>query len=422
MQRELPTFDRPLDAEMSAIPSKSVSHRALVAAALADGESEILGALRSDDIEVTVDGLRQLGVSIGALDPGCWSVRGVGRSLPGAGQLQLRESGTSLRLLTAVAALGRRSSQLDGVARLRDRPIRPLLEALRRLGASCEPADASRMPFAVGGGRLSGGELSIEASRSSQFASALLMIAPLLPGGLDLELEGTAVSTSYIDITLQLMRRFGASAERLSEHRLRVDEGRYSGDRFQVEGDHSAASYPFAAALITGGRVRLHQLDRESLQPDSMLTREAASFGGICDSGDGWVEMRSRGSIPAFDRSFAAAPDLVPTIAALAAFADGPVTIRDVAHLRLKESDRLAQVSENLERLGCPAQIDGEHLRIDGTRARWRSAVVETAGDHRIAMAFALVALRVPGIRLDNADCVSKSFPNFWSYWSELLA
>jgi 3-phosphoshikimate 1-carboxyvinyltransferase len=422
MQRELPTARRPLDAELSAVPSKSVTHRALVAAALAEGRSEILGALQSDDIAVTVAGLRQLGVAIKSCGEAAWQVDGVGAELPGGGDLQLRESGSSLRLLTAVASLGALPSQLDSEARLRERPIRPLLESLRQLGAATDPLDATKLPFRIGGVRFAGGPVSVEASRSSQFTSALLMLGPLLAGGIELELEGEPVSSAYVDVTVQLMRRFGAEVERLSNSRYRVAPSGYVAREFTVDGDHSAASYPFAAALIAGGRVRLTHLDAASLQPDSMLSREAERFGGACSSGPGWVEVRRVGPIPAFDLSLAVAPDLVPTVAAIAAFAEGPVTIREVAHLKLKESDRLRQMRDNLVRLGCPAESDGDQIRIDGTQARWRPAVVETAGDHRIAMAFALVALRVPGIRLDDADCVSKSFPSFWKFWSEMLA
>ena len=420
MPREVQTATSPLNARLPAAPSKSVTHRALIAAALAEGRSTLRTPLHADDSYRTAEGLRQLGLHV-ADDQAEWIVEGSSGRVPGGGTLDLNESGTSLRLLCAVAALGERSSTLDGVERLRQRPLRPLGEALQRLGAAVEPIDQP-LPWRIGGQPVTGERTSIDVSKSSQFASALMMIGPCLPQGLLLELEGPLVSGPYLEITAAVMRAFGARFKRESELCWRFEPSGYQATDFAVDGDHSSASYLLAAPLIAGGCVRVEGLDPESAQADAWFWRAIERFGGRARVAERAIEIEAQGKIPAFDVTMGHAPDLVPTVAMLAALAEGPCSIRDVAHLRFKESDRLEQLASNLNRLGCPATATDDALQIDGSRAEWRAGRVETAGDHRIAMAFALLGLRVPGIEIDDPDCVGKSFPEFWERWEALLA
>jgi 3-phosphoshikimate 1-carboxyvinyltransferase len=413
----LPSVDHPIDARICAPSSKSVTHRALVAAALAEGDSEIIRPLDARDTRATLSGLEVLGIPV-SVAAGRWTVRGQCGRIAGGGRLDLEESGTSLRLLTAVAALGTAASRIDGAARLRQRPLSELIATLRTLGARVVH---DRLPLEVGGTPLRGGDVRVDGSRSSQFASALMLIGPYLEGGLRIRMEPPAVSLPYVELTRAVMRDFGVETTTLEALTWRIPAGRYRATEFSVDGDHSSASYFMAAPLVVGGCVRVERIDPGSVQADACFPRILERLGARVRSGETWIEIRSDGGVPAFDLSMGHAPDLVPTVAALALFSDGPSVIRDIAHLRLKESDRMRQLAVNLRRLGRPVEIREDRLEIGGPGTDLQAARIETAGDHRIAMAFALVGLRVPGLSVDDADCVTKSNPNFWNDWKSML-
>ena len=354
----------PLDATLQAVPSKSVTHRALVTAALADGETLLLGPLDADDTQITREGLVALGIDITS-EPGRWTVRGRGGRIRGAGAIALGGSGTSMRLLTAVAALGSAPSRLDGAARLRERPLGDLLTALRSLGGEihADPGTAG-IPLLAGGGAIRGGRVNLPGRRSSQFASALLLIAPRLPGGIDLRIDPPAVSLPYVELTAAVLSAFDVSVTRLSERHWRVNPGAFSGREYRIEGDHSSASYFLAAAAVCGGRVRLAGLDPCSKQADARLVILLEELGCNVDAACGQLEVRASGEIPVFDIDLSDAPDLVPTVAVLGLFADGPCVIRGVTHLRYKESDRLEMLARNLRALGRDATALEDRLVI----------------------------------------------------------
>ena len=417
MPRLLPSVDRPLDARITAPSSKSVTHRALVAAALAEGDSEIIRPLDAWDTRVTLSGLKALGIPV-STRAGRWIVRGRGGRIAGGGLLDLEESGTSLRLLAAVAALGTTASRIDGAARLRQRPLSELIATLRTLGARVVH---DGLPLEVGGTPFRGGDVRVDGSRSSQFVSALMLIGPCLPGGLRVRMEPSAVSLPYVELTRAVMRDFGVEATPLESLTWRIPAARYRATTFSVDGDHSSASFFMAAPLVVGGCVRLERIDPRSAQADACFPRILEQLGARVRSGETWIEIRSDGSVPAFDLSMKHAPDLVPTVAALGLFSDGPSVIRDIAHLRLKESDRIEQLAVNLRRVGRQVEIHEDCLKIGQPGTELRAARIETAGDHRIAMAFALVGLRVKGLSADDADCVAKSNPGFWNDWQGML-
>ena len=417
MPRSLPLADGPLKARIQVPSSKSVTHRALVAAALAEGDSEIVQPLDARDTRATLSGLEALGIPVSTV-AGRWTVRGQGGRIAGGSRLDLEESGTSLRLLTAVAALGTAASRIDGAARLRQRPLGELIATLRTLGARVVHEG---LPLEVGGTPFRGGEVCVDGSRSSQFVSALMLIGPYLEGGLRVRMKPPAVSLPYVELTRAVMRDFGVETIRLEPLTWQVPAGRYRATTFSVEGDHSSASYFMAAPLLVGGCVRVERIDPGSAQADACFPRILERLGARVRSGETWIEIQSDGSVPAFDLSMEHAPDLVPTVAALGLFSDGPSVIRDIAHLRLKESDRIEQLAENLRRLGRPVEVRDDRLEIGESVTELRAARIETAGDHRIAMAFALVGLRVPGLSVDNAVCVDKSNPEFWAAWQSLL-
>jgi len=404
----------PLDVRVRAVPSKSVTHRALVAAALAGGRSTVREPLIADDSRVTLAGLRALGIGAEERADG-WIIEGCGGDVPGAGTLTLGDSGTSLRLLLGVACLGRSPSRFDGSARLRERPVQELAAALQELRGKVElTPGGGGLPLIAGGRRPLGGAVRLPASRSSQFASALLLIAPCLPEGLDLQLEPPVVSFPYIELTVQVLEAFGVTVERPGPHRFVVAPTGYAGRDYAVEGDHSSASYFLAAPALCGGRVRVEGLNPSSAQADARLGQFLERLGCRVLRGDDWIEVRGGGSLPGFDVDLSDAPDLGPTVAVLGLFAEGPSVLRGVAHLRLKESDRLELLAANLRAMGRPATARDDRLEIGPADAPPREARIRTASDHRIAMAFAVAGLRTPGVTLDDADCVSKSNPRFW--------
>jgi 3-phosphoshikimate 1-carboxyvinyltransferase len=409
-----------LDVELNAPPSKSVTHRALVSAALADTRSTLRGPLVADDTLFTRDALAALGVPIES-ESGSWVVHGRAGVIQGGAELFLGDSGTSLRFLTAVTALSSRPSRIDGSARLRERPIAELAAALNGIGGRVQLAPGGRLPLEVGGSRLSGGFVRVPSGRSSQFASALLLIAPRIPGGLDLQLLPPAVSLPYIELTVDLLTKFGVAVDCPEPLRWRVAPGGYPGRKLTIEGDHSTASYFLAAAAVAGGRVRVTRLNPGSAQADSRLGGILSGLGCTVDRGEDWVEVRAPGRVPPFDLEMSDLPDLVPTLAVLGLFADGPCTVRGVAHLRHKESDRLEILARNLSGLGRPSEVAGDRLEIGSREGTLRGGRIQTASDHRIAMAFAVAGLRIPGIRIDDAGCVAKSDPGFWKRFENLV-
>jgi len=393
----------------------------LIAAGLASGESILLDPLDADDTRRTAAGLTALGVQVDLL-PGAWRVHGRGARIPGGAAVLLGDSGTSARFLLAVASLGRAPSRLEGSARLSARPMNDLARALRSLGAQVRSVDPAReLPLEAGGSPARGGPLRVDAASTSQFASALLLVAPVLPAGLDLALEPPVVSLPYVDLTLAVMADFGVRVGRPQPLRFQVPQAEYAARSYPIEGDHSSASYFLAAAALVGGTVRVEGLLPGSTQPDAQLARILARLGCTVRSGERWLEVEGNGRIPPFECDLAECPDLAPTLAAVALFAEGPCILRGVAHLRFKESDRLDMLARNLSALGRDATARGDRLEIGASRsAPPRAAIVATASDHRIAMAFAVAGLRADGIAIDDAACVAKSYPRFWEDFARL--
>lgn len=409
-----------LDATVDAPPSKSVTHRALVVAALASGPSVLRSALDADDTRRTLNGLEALGVRLAAGSRG-WKVEGVSGRVAGGVRLDLGESGTSLRFLVAVAALGAAVSELDGGERLRERPIRELADALCVLGGDVRPGPSTGgLPVRAGGRPPRGGRVRVASSRSSQFASALLLVAPRLPEGLELTLDSPVASLPYVELTAAVLSDFGVAVERRGERHFAIARQDYAGRDYAIEGDHSSSSYFLAAACAIGGRVRARGLRASSAQADARLGSLLEALGCEVRRGGDWVEVRGNGRIPPFDLDLRDAPDLVPTVAMLALFAEGPCSIRGVAHLRLKESDRLEVLARNLRTLGRAAVAEADGLRIGEPSFQPCGGRIATASDHRIAMAFAIAGLRQEGVRIQDPGCVAKSNPRFWEQFAEI--
>lgn len=403
--------------------SKSLTNRALVIAALATGRSEIVGALRSDDTDHMVRGLTALGVRVDQTDdPPAFAVEGCGGRIPArSADLFLGNSGTSMRFLCAAAAVGHGRYRLDGAPRMRERPIADLVDALNALGAGviCELNNGCP-PVVVEARGLAHGAVRVAGSVSSQFLSGLLMASACAAGPVTVEVTGDLVSRPYIDMTIGVMRAFGGRVDRPGPGRFVVDPAaRYEGQRYVVEPDASNASYFLAAAAITGGRCRVEGVGVESVQGDARFADVLAAMGARVTRGRDWTEVAGA-DLTGVDVDLNAMPDMVLTLAAVAPFAEGPTTIRNVANLRVKETDRLAALAAELRRIGQGVEERDDGLTI--TPAPVQPARVQTYDDHRMAMSFALVGLRAPGIVILDPGCVAKTFPGFFASLRGLYA
>ncbi len=408
--------------------SKSITNRALILAALGSKERrrELLGCLHSEDTEVMIAALRQLGFSVEIHGTGSEEVvsvqRGEGPLIPAtSASLHLANSGTSIRFLTALVSLGTGTYRLDGIARMRERPIEDLLTALRQLGiqASSE-AGTGCPPVRVEGGGWKGGQVRIRANVSSQFLSALLLVAPFAPADTELILDGTLVSEPYVRMTVQMMRQWGlAVEERPGAYHIRGQQTPAANvsSRYRIEPDASGASYFFAAAAITGSRVTIPGLDASSLQGDLRFVEVLRAMGCQVTQEAGATTVQGQ-ALQGVDVDMNDISDTVMTLGAVACFAQGPTTIRNVAHIRHKETDRLVALATELRRVGAQVEERADGLTI--TPAPLHGARIETYNDHRMAMSLALVGLRVPGIVIKNPGCVSKTYPAFFSDWQQL--
>ncbi len=406
-----------LDARVRVPGSKSVTNRALLLAGLAAGDSVLRGALEAGDTDAFAAGLRSLGVDVDRRG-GDLHVTGAGGRLPAAAaDVFCAEAGTAARFLLAAAAAGEGVYRFDAAAQLRRRPLGLLLDALRAQGAGTEPADAGGMPLTLLARGLAGGSLRLPGDTSSQFVSALLMAAPLGRAPLDLRVDGL-VSRPYVVMTLRMMEQFGAGAELEAGDRFVVAPGGYAGREYDVEPDASTASYFFAAAA-TGGRVQVLGLRRAgALQGDLAFLDVLECMGCTVADDPGGVVVAGPAALAGLTVDMADSSDTFMTLAAIAPFATSPVTITGIGNVRLKESDRIAAMEENLGRTGVKTESGPDWLRV--FPATPHGASIDPHGDHRIAMAFSVLGLRVPGVVVEDPGCVAKTCPTFFDLWTTL--
>jgi 3-phosphoshikimate 1-carboxyvinyltransferase len=407
----------PLDAVVAVPPSKSIANRALVCAALAGGPSTILGVAPGDDTGAMLECLDRLGIGVGGVDEdGSLTVQGTGGELArGPLRLPARLAGTTSRFVTALAALGPGPYVVDGEPPLRARPMAPLHDALAALGAGIEAGETwGHLPVTVSRGALSGGTVALPGDVSSQYVSALMMIAPLLDGGLRIELTSPMVSRPYVEMTAAVMASFGIHGIEVLERLVAVPPGTYRPTIYAVEPDASSASYPLAAAAIVGGRVEVLGLGSDSLQGDARFAALLARM-GCWARVDPWrtVVERDEEALRGIEVDMVAMSDLVPTLAVVAAFASGTTRISGVGFIRGKESDRLGDLAGELTRLGASVEVEPDGLAVHGG-VPLHGGRIDTHHDHRLAMAVALAGLVVPGVEIDAPDVVSKSWPGYW--------
>jgi 3-phosphoshikimate 1-carboxyvinyltransferase len=400
--------------------SKSITHRALITSGLAKGESVLAAFLTCEDTLHTVNAIRELGVEITVHGEKA-RVVGTGGRFPshgGSKEVFLGNSGTSYRLLLSTVALARGEYILKGTPRMHARPVGDLVEALNKLGVDASCIEKGNFPpVSVKAKGMRGGKVTIAGDKSSQYVSSLLLAGPYTEKGLEIEVTGRLVSQPYVDVTLEVMKMFGIQVSRDGYRYFKVAGGqRYNPCKFKIDGDVSAASYFWAAAAVTGGTIRT-----ENIRPHTTKQGDIALLDIIEEMGCR-VEKRAesvfvRGqTLSGIDVDMSAMPDMVPTLAAIALFAKGRTSIRNVSHLRLKESNRLQAIATEWGRLGGRIEELSDGLVIHGGRPI-SGTVVDSHDDHRIAMSLAVVGLRIPGIRIRREDCVNKSFPRFWELW-----
>jgi 3-phosphoshikimate 1-carboxyvinyltransferase len=399
--------------------SKSYTHRALILSSLADGESVLINALRCEDTEHTVGALIKFGV------PVSWEsdhVRVLGRGgkfNATDDRIDVGNSGASMRFLTALAALKKGITLLDGSERMRKRPIGELLNGLGELGVRAYSQKGDDCPpVIVESQGLKGGTARVKGEESSQFLSGLLMVASYAQRDVNIEVSGSLASKPYVDITRDVMSAFGVEIRNQGYRSFFIKAGqRYLPQKYRVEGDASNASYFFSAAAVCRGRVRVENLNPATIQGDIGFLEILERMRCRVTRGSDWIEVLG-GELHGIEMDMNEMPDLVPTLAVTAAFARGKTVIQNIGHLRFKESDRIHALAVELSKMGIRVKEGEDGLEIEGGKPH--EAKIETYDDHRMAMSFAIAGLAVPGVKIKEERCVDKSFPEFWETLQKL--
>ncbi len=415
-----------IDCTVEVPGSKSLTQRALIAAALADGDSILIGPLSSEDTAYTIGALRAMGMDIDDQDPARWLVRGsAARINPPQEDIYLGNNGTATRFLTSVAALGQGTFHITGSERMAKRPIAPLMEALQGWGVDIvSDAGNGCPPLTIQANGLTGGKTVLPEGKSSQYLSSLLLVAPYSRQPAELVVEGEVFSKPYVEMTLEVMAAFGIAAEAaVTLDYFRIPQGAYQGREYHIEGDASGASYFWAAAAVTGGRVTVANVPVPSLQGDAQLVPLLARMGcEVTRAGTTGLTVQGPETLTGIEVDMGDMPDVAPTLAVVAAFAEGTTIIKNIAHLRIKECDRLSAMVTELGKMGADIEEGEDYMKIHGRAGgtNLHGAEIETYEDHRIAMCFAVAGLKVPGVRITGEDCVVKSFPDFWDRFALL--
>jgi len=422
MKREITiTRSGPVDLKTTAPASKSYTHRALIAGALARGRTTVVHPLDADDTRLTLAALRALGITA-EQDTDKIQIDGCDGQIPVTRPttLDLENSGTSLRLLTSLALLADHPVTLTGSARMQERPIGPLAAALPALGGTVRFLKKDGYPPLEVSGHLNGGSVEMDGSISSQFISSILIAAPYAGEPVEVRIPAPPASASYLDITLDVMQVFGARVTRDGYRTFSVsNRHQYQGRNYAVEGDYSSASYFFAAAAICGGRAVVENLARDSVQGDRRFLDALAAMGCRVTYGKNSVTVERSGALNGITFDMSSSPDTVQTLCMVAAVAKSPTTITGISHLKFKESDRIKGTADRLRGLGGNVTVGDDCITI--VPAALHGGTIDPANDHRTAMSFAVLGLFVGGITITDAACVNKSFPTFWETMKEVI-
>lgn len=417
---EIQPVARPVHGRIRPPGSKSLTNRALIIAALAEGASRLTGVLESVDTQVMIESISRLGMkALADSATQTIDITGCGGRIPvSKAELWCENSGTSIRFLTAMCATGQGTYRLDGNERMRERPIAPLIDALRAAGidAACDLSNGCP-PVTITSTGLQAKALSVRGDLSSQYLSGLLMAAPAARQDLTIQVEGELVSRPYVDMTITQMRDFGAVISEPAPNQFHIQATSYRGREYDIEPDASAASYFFAVAAVSQGEVTVEGLHRHALQGDVGFVDALVRMG--CEAEWHANSITLRGCpLRGIEIDMNAISDTAQTLACVAPFAEGPTRIRRVAHMRLKETDRVAAVVTELRRAGVRVEEHADGMTIHPGPVH--PAEIQTYDDHRMAMSFALLGLRVPGIRIADPGCTSKTYPRFFDDLEQL--
>jgi 3-phosphoshikimate 1-carboxyvinyltransferase len=418
----VPLARGPVSGRVRPPGSKSITNRALVCSAMAAGDSTLLGVLDSDDTSLMLSCLRSLGVSVaGELADGTLKVRGSRGTVPSKeAALFVGNSGTTIRFLSALLATAAGRYELDGVPRMRERPIEPLVAALREHGIDAACADNGCPPLTIQGAGLPGGDMSVAGTLSSQFLTGLLLAAPMALDPLTIRVDGALVSRPYIDMTLRVMQQFGVQVDEQETQAFAVPSNvGYQGCSFDVEPDASAASYFFALPALLGGEITVEGLGDGSCQGDLAFVHALEQMGCEIQRGPDSTTIVGKAT-QGIEIDMNGISDTVQTLAAVAMFAEGPTRITGVEHIRHKETDRIEDLARELRKLGPRVETFTDGLTI--TPDTHRSATIETYDDHRMAMSLSLTGLVIDGVVIKDPGCTSKTYPGFFRDLESVLA
>ncbi len=414
---EIQPASDPIQSSIRPPGSKSITNRALPLAALASGRSVLTGVLNSDDTRFMIESLQRLGIEIEPdWDQHRVTVQGCGGQFPNStADLSIGNSGTTIRFLSAILGVHGGTFRLDGVERMRERPIGALLDALTQLDADVVAESTGGCPpVSIKSGRVNGGTIKVRGDVSSQYLSGLLMAAPLAEGDVSIQIDGPLISKPYVTMTIEVMKSFGVTVESdpsLSHFRIACDQS-YLANDYAIEPDASAASYFWGAAAICGGTATVQGLGRDSLQGDVGFVDCLRKMGCEVITSDEGITV-SGPAIKGIDIDMSNVSDTVQTLAAVALFVDGPTIVRNVAHNRVKETDRIGNLAIELRKFGAKVDEHPDGLTIHPQPLQ--SATIETYDDHRMAMSLALVGLRQPGVRIMDPKCVGKTYPRYFT-------
>lgn len=416
-------FDGNLKADLKIPGSKYIANRALPLAAMAEGTSIIRNIPLNNDIMQAIEAYHSLGVEIN-LDGNQATVEGNAGNFPQLNtEIDCGESGTLMRFISGVACLAGGNIRITGSPRIQERPVGELVDSLGQLGARIDRENGECPPIVIKSSSLKGGKTEIDGSKSSQFISALLLVAPYAREDVEIEILGKSVSSSYIDLTCEIIDEFGVKIEQNGPQNYLIKSGQtYQSRDFTIPTDWSTANFFFAAAALTGGKVSIDKLDLNTSQGESSFIDVLEKMGCKVDKKGGKVTLEGTTSLNGINVDMASIPDAVPALAAVSVFCQENVRIRNISHLRYKECDRIKALEEELSKLEANISSSEDELIIRRNGWKKKPVTFDPHNDHRIAMSLALLGLRIPNIKIDNPDCVNKSFPGFWDKLQEIGA
>ena len=413
-----------LNSTVSVPGSKYIANRVLLIAALAEGDSAIKNMPKNEDICATIAALKNFGIKISEKKHRI-VIHGAGGKLKSPKDaVDVGNSGTLMRFIAGFASIADGKAIITGSERIKQRPIGDLLKSLKELGVVCSSLNNGFPPVEIIGGALKGGKTRIKGDISSQFISALLLISPFAKNDVEITIDGELVSSGYVDLTINLMKEFGVNVERSGSRFTVKANQKYKSRNFTIPSDWASANYFLAAAAIVPGTVTINNLDFKSKVPESGFYRVLEKMGCKVLLDNNSIKITGTDKLKPIDADMGSMPDSAQTLAVAALFADGTTKIRNIGNLKFKESDRINDTATELRKLGADVEVKNDELIINNNlkKLNFKSAIIDSHNDHRMAMSFAVVGLRIPGIKIDNPECANKSFPQFFAKLNKITA